>query len=161
MEKILEKFQALGLGEKIILIAGVVLLIASFLPWYSVDLGPFGSVSRNGWESPGALWSIVAVFIGLAMAGVIAVKTFAGVQLPNDVGGQSWARVHLAGGAVALLFVVIKFLNESSHLSFGFYLGFIAAAALAGAGVLMYREEGGALPGMPGRGASGGGPAAP
>ena len=161
MEKILEKFQALGLGEKIILIAGVVLLIASFLPWYSVDLGPFGSVSRNGWESPGALWSIVPVFIGLAMAGVIALKTFTAVQLPNDVGGQSWARVHLAGGALALLFVVIKFLNESSHLSFGFYLGLVAAAALAAAGFLMYRAEGGTLPGMPGGGVSGGGPAGP
>src|SRR3989304_10159060 len=108
MEKILEKFQALGLGEKIILIAGVVLLIASFLPWYSVDLGPFGSVSRNGWESPGALWSMVAVFIGLAMAGVIALKPFTAVQLPNDVGGQSWARGALAGGGRALSVVVGK-----------------------------------------------------
>ena len=30
MDKIMEKFQALSLGEKIILVAGVVLLIASF-----------------------------------------------------------------------------------------------------------------------------------
>ena len=38
-------------------VSGIVLLIFSFFPWYGVDLGPFGSVSRNGWQSPGAFWS--------------------------------------------------------------------------------------------------------
>ena len=161
MEKIIEKFQALGIGEKIILIAGIVLFVAGFLPWYSFDLGAFGSVSRSGWQSPGAIWSIVPILIGMAMAGVIVVKTFTDVALPNDVGGQSWGRVYLAGGVVALLFVVIKFLTESSYLGFGFYLGFIAAAALAVAGILMFREEGGTLPGMPGGGSPGDGPTGP
>ena len=161
MEKIIEKFQALGIGEKIILIAGIVLFVAGFLPWYSIDLGSFGSVSRSGWQSPGAIWSIVPILIGMAMAGVIVAKTFTDVALPNDVGGQSWGRVHLAGGVVALLFVVIKFLNESSHLGFGFYLGIIAAAALAVAGLLMFRDEGGTLPGMPGGGSPGDSPPGP
>ncbi len=148
MDKIMQKFQALSLGEKIILVAGVVLFICGFLPWYSIDFGPF-SATRNGWQSPGAFWSIIAVVIGLAMSGVITVKTFTDMKLPADIGGQSWARIHLAGGAIALLFIIIKFINENDFLGFGFYLGFLAAAALAAGGALMFRDEGGTLPGMP------------
>ena len=141
MDKLIEKFMALSIGEKIIVIAGLVLLIDGFLPWYSVYLGPFGSFTRNGWQSPGALWSMLAILIGLAMAGVVAVKLSTEGVIPENVGGFSWPKIFLGGGVAALLLVVIKFLNESSHLAFGFYLGFIAAAALAAGGFLMYREE--------------------
>ncbi len=140
MDKLLERFNALSIGEKIIIVAGVVLFIDGFLPWYSVDLG-IVSVSRNGWESPGGIWSILAVLIGLAMAGVVAAKTFSDVAIPDNVGGLTWPKIHLGGGVAALAFVLIKLLNESSHLGFAFYVGIIATLALAGAGALMYREE--------------------
>lgn len=143
MDKLLERFNALSLGEKIIIIAGVLLFIIGFLPWYSVDLGPLGTFTRNGWESPGAIWSILAILIGLAMAAVVVLKGFTDVGIPDNVGGLSWPRIHLGGGVAALLFVVIKLLNESSHLGFAFYLGIIAAAALAAGGFLMFREESG------------------
>ncbi len=148
MEKFMEKFQALSMGEKLILVAGIVLLIASFLPWYRVSAFGF-TFSANGWEAPGAFWSIIAVLIGLAMSGVVAAKTFAAIELPSDIGGQSWARIYLGGAAIALLFLIIKFINHSGDLSFGFYLGFLAALALAAGGALMFRDEGGTLPGMP------------
>jgi hypothetical protein len=141
MDKIVEKFMALGVGEKIILIAGVVLLIDGFLPWYSIDLGQFGTFTRNGWESPGALWSVLAIFIGLAMGAAVVLKGLTEVDIPENVGGFSWPKIMLGGGVAALVLVVIKFLNESSNLGFGFYLGIIAAAALAAGGLLMFREE--------------------
>ena len=142
MDKIADKVQSLKTGEKIILIAGAVLFVAGFLPWYSIDLGVV-SLSRNAWQSPGALWSTLPVLIGLAMFGVIAVKAFTDVVLPDNLAGQSWAKVHLAGGALAFLSVIIKFVNESSYMGYGFYLGFLAAAALAVAGYLMFKEESG------------------
>jgi hypothetical protein len=89
MEKWIEKFNALSAGEKIIIPAGVVLFIVGFLPWYSVDLGPLGTYSRSGWESPGAIWSILAILIGLAMAGVVSLKTLGTVVIPDNVGGAS------------------------------------------------------------------------
>ena len=156
MDKYMEKFQAMSLGEKLILPAGIVLLISSFLPWYSIDLGALGTFSRNGWQSPGAFFSIIAIFIGVAMATAVALRAFSAVELPADVGGQSWGRIYLGGAAIALLFLIIKFLNESSYLSFGFFLGFIAVLALAAGAFLMFRDEGGTLPGVP----SCGGPAA-
>ncbi len=141
MDKLMEKFGALSIGEKVIIIAGAILFIDGFLPWYSIDFGPLGSVTRSGWESPGALWSMLAIVIGLAMAAVVALKGLTEVEIPDNVGGQSWPKILLGGGAAALLLVVIKYLNESSFLGFGFYLGIIAAAALAGGGFLMFREE--------------------
>ena len=141
MDKLVEKFMALGIGEKIIIVAGLVLFIDGFLPWYSIDLGQFGSFTANGWESPGALWSMLAVLIGLAMGAVVVLKGLTEVEIPDNVGGVSWPKILLGGGVAALVLVVIKFLNENSSLGFGFYLGIIAAAALAAGGFLMFREE--------------------
>ena len=146
MDKLLEKFMSLSIGEKIIIIAGVVLFIDGFLPWYSIDLGPFGSFTRSGWQSPGAIWSMLAILIGLAMAAVVVLKGLTEVEIPDNVGGQSWPRILLGGGVAALVLVVIKFLNESSNLGFGFYLGIIAAGALAAGGFLMFQEESAAGP---------------
>ena len=113
MEKWIEKFNALSIGEKIILPAGVVLFIIGFLPWYSVDLGPLGTYTRNGWESPGAIWSILAIFVGLAMAVVVGLKAFSTVAIPDNVGGFTWPKIHLGGGVLALVLVLIKFLNDN------------------------------------------------
>lgn len=138
---LVEKFKNLGIGEKIIVVAGLVLLIDSFLPWYSVDLGPFGSVSRSGWESPGAIWSILAVLVGLVMVAAIAIRTFSPATLPDNISGVTWPKIHLGAGIAVAVLVLIKLLDESSSLGFGFYIGIICAAALAVGGVLMYREE--------------------
>jgi hypothetical protein len=141
MDKLMERFRALSIGGKIILIAGVVLFIAGFLPWYSIDLGPFGDVTRNGWESPGAIWSMLAIVIGLAMAVMVVLKDLTDVEIPDNVGGVTWPKIFLGAGAATLLLVIIKLLNESSHMGFGFYVGILAAIALAGAGGLLFREE--------------------
>ena len=140
MEQIIEKLKALRTSEKIIAVAGIALFIDGFLPWYRVTIGPI-SVSANGWEAPGAIWSILAILIGAAMAGTVLFKHFAGAGLPDDVGGITWPKIYLGGGVAALAFVFIKFLNESSYLGFAFYVGLIAVVALAVGGFLMYREE--------------------
>ncbi len=72
---------------------------------------------------------------------------------------MGWGVVHLAGGAVALLFILIKLLNESSNTAIGFYLGILAAAGLTAGGYLMAKEAG-ELPGSLG-GAKGGSSAPP
>ncbi len=141
MDEWIQRFNSLSLGEKIILPAGVVLFIVGFFPWYSVDLGPLGTYTRNGWESPGAFWSILSILIGLAMAAVVVLKNLGTVAIPDNVGGFTWPKIHLGAGVVALVFVLIKLVNESDYLGFGFYLGIILAAALAAGGFLMFREE--------------------
>jgi hypothetical protein len=141
MDKLVERFKAMSVGEKTIVIAGLFLFIVAFFPWYSISLGPLGSFTRSGWQSPGAIWSVFAVFIGLGMAGVVILRRLTDVVIPDNVGGFSWPKIFLGGGVATLAFVLIKLLNESSYMGFGFYLGIIAAGALATAGFLMFREE--------------------
>ena len=141
MEQWIEKYKALSMGEKIILPAAVVLLIVGFLPWYSIDLGPFGSASRNGWQSPGAFWSVLAILIGIAMAGVIVVKNLGTMTVPDNVGGITWPKIHAGAGVVALVFLLIKYLGNHDFTTFGLYVGILAAAALAVGGLLMFRDE--------------------
>ncbi len=140
MEKVLERFNALRIQEKSILVAGLVLLVDGFLPWYSLDLG-LVSFTANGWQDPGAIWSILAILIGAAMAGVIIAKAFTDVKLPDEVGGMSWPKIHLGAGAAVLGLLLVKLLLESNYIGFGFYVGMLAALALAGSGFWLYREE--------------------
>ncbi len=156
MDKLTERFGALSIGEKVIIIAGVILFIDGFLPWYSFPGGSF-----NAWEWPGAIWSILAIFVGLAMAGTVALRKLTDVEIPDDVGGFSWPKILLGGGVAVLALVLIKLLNESSFMGFGFYLGIIAAGALAVAGFVMFREESAAGPPGPPSGPPPGPPSGP
>ncbi len=140
----MDKLNTLSLGEKLVAGGGVLMLIASFLPWYKIDFGfaelGLGSVSRNGWQSPGALWSVLAVFIAVAMAAAVLAPKFANMRLPA-LGQYTWGQAHLVLGALVALFILLKLVNESSYLSFGFYLGILAAAALAAGGYMLFTEE--------------------
>jgi len=139
-----EQFQKLGLGEKIILIAGPLLFIDSFLPWYSISFEAFGfseTLTRSAWQSPGALWSMLAVFIGLIMASLVGAVRLGNVKLPELPDPVTWGRLHLGLGGAAALFIVIKLISESSFLGFGFFIGIILVGALAAGGFLTFQEE--------------------
>jgi hypothetical protein len=129
-------------GEITTAVSGVALLIFSFFHWYSVDLGPFGTFSRNGWQSPGALWSVLAILLGIVLAAHVIVEKLSGVDLPDRLGSIGWGVVHLAGGALAFLFLIIKLINHTSDSAIGLYLGLIAGAGLLAGGYLMAKEAG-------------------
>jgi hypothetical protein len=146
----LEYWNKLTMGQRVIVASGILMLIDSFLPWYKyggagADLASqFGiRTTSNAWQAPGSFWSILAVLIALGMLALVVAVVFGNVQLP-DLGQFTWGQAALAAGALALLFVVIRFLNHSGDLSYGFILGFIAAAGLAAGGYLRYTEEQGA-----------------
>lgn len=133
----------LSINEKIIAAAGVVLFIASFLPWYSVKVNLFGvskSFTASGWEDPNPIWSVLAVLLGVAMVAQILVSKFSEVEIPK-IANLSWPEVHrIAGIAIAVL-VLIKLLAESSHLGFGFFIAIICASALAYGGFMYAKDE--------------------
>jgi hypothetical protein len=131
----------LSTGEWVTAASGIVLLIFSFFHWYSYDFGPF-SVSRNGWQSPGALWGILAVLLGVVLAAHVLVGKLGGVELPERLGRVGWGVMHLAGGALAFVFMLIKLINHSSDTAFGFYVSLIAAVGLGVGGYLMAKETG-------------------
>jgi hypothetical protein len=146
--QIMEKFQKIPLGEKIILIAGPLLFIDSFLHWYSANVCVAGTSfcvggSASAWSNTGSLWSILAVLIGLVMAGLVAVTRFTTVQMPALPAGVTWARVQAGLAAATVLFIVIKILNHSSNMAIGFFIGIILVAALAVGAGLLFQAEGG------------------
>ena len=139
----MDKINEMTTGEKLAVGGAALMLIASFLPWYSIDIGEFGSFSRNGWQSPGALWSVLAVIISVGFAGIILARKFGNVQLP-DLGQFTWGQAALAAGGAVALCIIIKLVNESSFMAFGFFLGIIAAALVAAGAYFRYTEEQGA-----------------
>ena len=141
----MEKMNQLSTGEKLIAAGALLMLIASFLPWYSIDLGldlpgVDDTFSRNGWQSPGQLWSILALLVSLAMAAVVLGPKLANMRLP-DIGKYTWGQALLAAGGLVALFIILKLINESSYLAFGFFLGIIATVILVAGGYLMYSQE--------------------
>jgi hypothetical protein len=148
--QIMEKFQKMGIGEKIILIVGPLLFIDTFLPWYSVScvnvatLGCIGGGSINGWSAPGSIWSILAGFIGLAAAGLVGVTSFTTVKMPALPQGVTWARIYLGLGVAGIVCIILKLAAHSGNMGFGFFIGIILVAALcAGGGLLFQAERGG------------------
>jgi len=123
-------------------VSGVLLLVFSFFHWYSVDLGPFGTYSRNGWQSPDAFLSIVAILLGVVLAAHVIVEKLTGVELPERLGSVGWGVVHLAGGALAFVFVLLKWLFNTDFTAFGLYISLLASAGLAVGGYLMAKEAG-------------------
>ena len=141
----MDKINQLSLGEKLVIGGGIILFLAAIiLPWYKVDFEIEGLVSTSftasGWEAPGAIWSILASLIGLAMAGSILAAKFGNMALPA-VGTYSWGQVYLAAGALVVLLLLIKIINESSYMAWGFYIGILSAIALAAGGYLLFTED--------------------
>ena len=146
-------------GEMTTGVSGVLLLVFSFFAWFGVDT-PVGDFTRNGWQAPKSFFSIVAILIGIVLAAHVIVEKLTGVDLPDRLGSIGWGVVHLAGGGIAFLFVLIKailggdYFTVSLDRKFGLWLGLISAAGLAVGGYLMAKEAG-ELPGALG-GAKGG-----
>jgi Domain of unknown function (DUF4190)/zinc-ribbon domain len=126
-----------GLGLSIA--GGGLVLIATFLKWYSVDLGRFGSVSVNGWNGARSSYSGIAGSVGAAaaiVAVVFLVLLLAGVaRLPLAPIG--WV---LAGlGAACGLFVLVRYVQHTPSQvdkREGFYVAWFGSGLLVAGGIV-------------------------
>ncbi|MBK5224597.1 MAG: hypothetical protein JJE52_17320 [Acidimicrobiia bacterium] len=126
------------------MIAGsaIALLIFSFLPWFTFDLGPFGgNVSVNGWDV-GFLWGVFPVILGIIMLVQVALTAFSPETKLPDL-PVTWGQVHLGAGGLAALLVVLKLLIGQDGFSrgFGLFLAAVAAIGLAAGGFLKFQAE--------------------
>jgi hypothetical protein len=129
----------LSTGELIAAVAGGVLIIVLFLPWYGVDLEVAGfsaSESVNAWEAMSFI-DILLFLVGLVAVGVPLAR-MAGV-LPAELPG---ALLLLAAGALGLLLVLFRLIDipapdvpavAEDAVDFGRKIGpFLAVLAAAG-----------------------------
>ena len=135
----MDRFNALGRGMQIMLVAGVLLLIDTFLPWQKVTVSILGveaaSVKASGWHG------FLGVAVGLLTIILVAwlVARLAAVDIPLPVSSA------MTGATLAVLifiFALIKNLADD-YSTIWSYLGVILAALLAVGAWLQVQESGG------------------
>ena len=142
-------------NEQWFLGAGVLVFVASFLPWYGVSynlsfagLKSSGSASINAWHS----YATLGLLLLLAATVIAGVMDFARDTLPETP--VSWNVVVTALSAVGALLVVIRSLNlpsasgpgASVGLRWGGWILLIACIAHAVLAVMRMRASGDPMP---------------
>ena len=148
----------------VIMAAGVVALIASFLAFYKYSYGgsaisaaerqaaknlgiplPGGTDSYSAWSHQAPLLfpvSVLPALFGIVMALQIALTSFANVKLPEKVLGFTWKQIHLVLGAQAALMMLLYVIVDKRGASYGagFWLMFLASIGLVVGAVMLTRE---------------------
>ncbi|MCE0534815.1 hypothetical protein LWF15_04775 [Kineosporia rhizophila] len=96
---------SLTLGGKIVAAAGLLFLVATFLPWYSFTVKAFGTSntsSANGWDV--GLAKVAALLVFVALAEVIVTQV-AKVRLPVSPSLLGLGRLAVSGLAALLVLV--------------------------------------------------------
>jgi hypothetical protein len=132
----MDQWKALPLGRQLILGAGVLLLIVTFLPWQSWDIGPF-TLSNNAWHGG---WGILLGLATLATVGWVAARAF-DVALPEEIPDTT---ATLVLGVLVVALAVIKNLADSNSTVWS-YIGVILAAVVAYGAWLVYSGGGESL----------------
>lgn len=137
----------LTLGQAMVLVAGILLFVFGFLPWYSDSGG-----SANAWSRetiPGLLLTATWVpLLSLAIVIFLALKIF-GNGFPDRVLGFSWAQLAMVVGLFDVL-ITLGFLVANRSLGTlgsldlgpGLILSFIASLVLLAGAVLDHFERG-------------------
>ena len=151
----------LTLGDRIVVISGVLLLIFAFFPWFDYDIRGFEQLGtanrRSGFDF--LLFGIIPVILGLAMIAQIVVSRFSTTEMPR-AGALSWGQIHVILGAIAAALVVLLVIIGDEESDFGItfdgdrqiglYLSALAALGLLAGGLLKMRDPAdAATPGTP------------
>lgn len=132
----------LSLSDKIIAATGIVLIIdLLFLPWHSIDLGPFGgSVTRSGVESPNSFWGVLALLLTIAVVAVTLVRVLKPETKLPDL-PVTWDRAIFFGAAATLVLLFLKLVMETDALGFGAWLGILLAGGMTYGGYLKFQAD--------------------
>lgn len=135
----MDRFNALGRGAQIMLVAGVLLLISTFFNWQEVeiDLGPLGETEAgvSAWDN---FWGIVMGLLTIVLIAWLVVRLLA-IDIPLPV---SQAMIAAALGALILLFAVLKNLIDDFSTIWS-YIGVLLAVAIAVGAWLEVQAAGG------------------
>jgi hypothetical protein len=131
----MDRFNALGRGAQIMLVAGVLLLISLFLPWQDYDVGDIGQFS--GWRGVGVVLGIVTI----ALVAWLVVRLLA-ISIPLPI---STAMASAILGGLVLVFGIIKLLTIlGDETTLWAWIGVILAI-LVGVGAWLEVQAGGGI----------------
>ena len=138
----MDQLKGLPLGRQIILGAGVLLLIDTFLHWQQYDVGPF-SAHRTAWHG---FWGVLMCLMLVVLLAWTAARAF-GVALPQQVPD---GLTTLALGVLIPVFALIKAISDD-FTHWPAWVGVILGAAIAYGAWLVFASSGEKLPQMPAR----------
>ena len=126
------KFDATKLTQtdRIVGIASFVLLISLFLSWFSVSLGPIGSVSASGLSAHGYLY--IVLILSIVIVALLAVRALGAWAFPSTAPVTEEQALLIATG-INFVLVLIAFLLKPGGVgsgvgwSFGAFVGLIAS----------------------------------
>ena len=124
-------------ADRMILIAGLVFFVDSFLPWYGVKLGILGTYTRSGWGMGGL--AVLAVLFAL-LDTVFAAMRVLGANL--NLGDIPDGLVYIILGGGAFLFTLLRWLTMTSFTKYGLYVALVAGAFLAYGGWMKLQKKG-------------------
>jgi hypothetical protein len=128
----------------VIMAAGVVMLLASFLAFYQYSGVFAGAGDFTAWS--GDLFfpvTIIPVLFGVVMAAQVALTTFAtNVKVPEKIAGFDWNQIHLVLGVQSAIMMLAFLVQDIGLLErgAGYWLMLLAAIALVVGAVLRVRE---------------------
>ena len=131
------KLQAAGGTDRMILIAALVLLVDSFLPWIGLSRSTgLGRLTASGWSSGGV--AVLAILFGI-LAGAFALIRVLGAKL--DLGTLRDGVVYLVLGLGALLFTLLRWITMPRFFTakYGLFVAIAATAFLAYGGWMKYQ----------------------
>ena len=157
---IMAKVQALSLGEKLVGGGSALMIIAALIfKWVKVSVGvggiAGGSVSRTALGDPASIWGWLLLIVAVLLFAIIVARVM-NMQLPTLPTNVTWGQVFGAGAALEVVFLLLKAWRIQSidlglcgnacskSFGIGFFLGVIAAIAIAYGGYLLYSEDKGA-----------------
>jgi hypothetical protein len=119
-------------GEITIMVAGAVMLIASFLDF---------ALERSAWDEFNFPIATLIVLYGIVMALQVALAKFANVNLPDRVAGFTWEQVHLLLSVFALLMSIGWIISGIDKKGIGLWLLFLGSIGLVVGAVMLQRER--------------------
>lgn len=152
-------------NDRFIAGGAIILLIDSFLPWYTFSFKGAGAALANlSGDSTGNLWDIygilkLALVLALA-AGALVIARLVGaldnVKLPTGINVLT-----LGASGLATVIFLLRLLGAfksnsvlgtsvSAHPAYGWYIGLLVSGAMTYFAFLNYKASGEALPTRPG-----------
>ena len=128
-------------GERIGWVAGLVLMLSSFMSWYAGKSVEGPTLAVIGWHT-GTIGKLV-FFIGLALI-ALAIMREAGIELPPTV---PESLVVIALGAFSTIMVLVRLISipdtfaGTSGRGIGIWIALLASLAVIVAGLLRAGEE--------------------
>jgi hypothetical protein len=149
-------------AEKLLAGGSILLLIDSFFPWQSVDLGGLEDIldvgfSFNMWQGSGSLFGVLAGILAIALV-VVGVLSMTGTMANMNMGGMSSDKIVGFLGLGVAGFGLLKFifaLTESP--GWAAFVGLVLLVAIGYGAWMKIQSSGGFQMGGAGGGTMGGG----